>query len=282
MKIITKLILTTRFFTILACLIFICSSHSASLAQSTIITPLTDVEKKEAEKLASQFAVRFSQTKDLRPLLKEFFSDDFIERYKKKSLGDIDGNDRNIFIIPGLYVRKQILKDVSSKEWENIYIASNNFLLSGMTFLAKIILQNKDKDNEGDADESIDKMFSPKLRTLFDKNQNLADVIERKGKSRPISSVDELKTAIEVLDQGTKISNEEQPEALTEKEIRNMFELIDGRLPNNTKADITDEGEYGLPKGTRVIHTLSPLMYYLTLVKKDNKLVIVDAVLYAD
>lgn len=273
-----KLILNSWFFSIFAVLSL--GGSFAAFAQHKIEEPrLTVAEKKQAREFTAQFAIRFSQTKNLAPLLKEFFSENFIETFKKEALKEAtEEGIKDASAMSGFYIDARLLKELSSADWQNLCVSTNNFLLSTSTYISKTGLKHKGKNID---DDYIEKMFSPKLRNLFAQNPHLIDIINYQGNSKTISSIEELRLAVRTLEQGTEIFTSENEIELTYKETRILLRAYDSGH-SKMRVEIAEDGDYGIEKGTRLISLLAPNGYWLTLAKKDGNFKIVWAVPYAE
>lgn len=240
-------------------------------------TKLTEVERREANEIATQFTIRFAKTKDIAPLIKDHYWDDFIEREINEGLKSLKDPEEDKWIAPFISCQAQLLKEGNKKDLQEFYIASQNFSLSQMLFITGL-------NKNADLDAVIKKMFSPRLKGVFGKNPNLADLAnpDESGKSKPISSLKEMRNAIDTLKRGTKLFNEENKIFIPETKLRNLCKAFQTGSLSYTTVEVTNEDYYGLPKGTRVITVVTPLMLALKLAEKDNKLKIFATIPYAE
>lgn len=282
-----KRIFNLRLFSNLIILVLTFSNVFTVFAQNKIDEPkLTEVERKEAQKIAVHFAVRFSQTKNLNSLIKEFFSkdflsDDYIEKYKTPLKKETDETVTQVPFSPGIDVRVKTLKSLSNKQWKRLYISVSNFILSeNLVVLKETAFKNKMSD---DAFEKFtEKLFPAKLKKLFAANPNLIGWInDDLGKSKPVDSKSELENTLETLERGTDIFNEAHKNVLTKALIERIKQKIYSNRngsQSNVRLEISDgDNNLKIPKGTRIIIVISPLVYTLYLTKEDGKLKIVSA-----
>ncbi len=271
--------LKTNFCAILIILFFFINNIPTIFAQNKSAKPtLTAVEKKEAEDIAIQFALRFSQTKDLTPLLNEFFADDFIDQYKFEVLKDVGEQDKNVFLMPGIYINPKVLKSLTNEDWKHLYTSTNSFLL----LQTSLLLKNSLTDEEKDMDRFMEKIFSPRLKKLFDDNLYFKLNTEETGEPQPINDIETLRKVLESINLGRNIINEDNPFSFTEKELRASFEDFGKRKELDIEVSLSDTSYPNLPKKTRVITVVSPNLCFLFLAKKDGKLKIISTELYAE
>lgn len=261
-------------FVVIACL------NSFAFAQSTSKSDnskITKAEAQEAQDLAKKFTARFLETKDLAPLIDEFYFSDFIDRYKKFQLKEDNKSANNLFV-SGLLFDSKVIAEGSSEEWRRFYVAAHNFVLLPIIAALKIAKENPGKE----ADFDVIKFYSPSVVTLLNKNPNLANVIQKKGDYKPISSAEELRNATAVLEQALTIIREKQSNSLLlkidDKELTKVFEK-DYFKP---ELEFADDEEYGFPKDTRFISIKIPTFMQLILARDKDKLKVVYATLSFD
>ena len=264
-----------RFFTVL--FITIVCLNSFALAQSASKSDkskITKAEAQEAQDLAKKFTARFLETKDLAPLLDEFYFSDFIDRYKKFQSQEDNKSANNLFV-SGLLFDSKVIAEGSSDEWRRFYVSAHNFIL-----LPLVAALKNAKDNPGkEAGFDVVNFYSPSVAALLSKNPNLANVIQKKGEYKPISSAEELRYATATLEQALAIIREKQSNALLlkidDKELTKAFEK-DYFKP---ELELADSEEYGFPKDTRFIFVKTPIFMQLILARDKDKLKIVYATL---
>ena len=228
---------------------------------------LTDADLQEAQQLAIKFTKEFVRTTDLTPLVQDLFRKDFIEHYKR---GKAKDSGPHVYFVPGLEYNSRLLAEAGSEDWLRFYTAANNFMFFG--FMSAI------KNSRDGADISEREMFPSTVIKLLNTNTNLANMIVRKGQSKPVSSVGEMQKATATLDEAVSLMRQQtkgqSPLNINEEElIKAMQEDEFFRPILNT----VDDQFFGLPQGTRVIFVRTPILFQLILVKANNKLEILWA-----
>lgn len=233
---------------------------------------ITKAEAQEAQDLAKNFTMRFIQTNDIKPLLGEFYFDDFIDRYKKWGSKE-DNKSVNTIFVPGLDYHYKVINEASSEDWKQFYIAAENFILLGVVASLRNAKDNPSKETEFD----VAKFYSPQVVALFEKNLSLANMIERKGQDRPVSTVEEMRNATATLEQALTIIRAKQGSSplltIDDKELSKVFKK-DYFKP---RLQVADSEEFGFPPNTRFIIIKTPIAIQLMLAKDKDKLKIVYA-----
>ena len=273
MKFMLKFFCTVFFFTI-CCLPGLASAQSANKSADPKITK---AEMQEAQDLAKNFTLRFIQTKDIKPLLDEFYFSDFIDRYKLWGSKEDNKSVNNIFV-PGLSYHYRVISEGSSEDWRKFYIASHNFILLG--FVASL---GNAKDNPSkEADFDLAKFYSPQVIALLDKNPNLANMIKNEGQQKTIDTADEMRNVTATLEQALAIVREKHGSSplltINDNELTKVFKK-DYFKPH---LQLADDEEFGFPTNTRFLIIKTPIAMQLMLAKEKDKLKIVYATLSLD
>jgi hypothetical protein len=237
---------------------------------------LTEIEKQQASEVAIQFTKRLAETSDLSLLVKDLYLNDSVERFKRDRSKRLEGSsDHDVYFVPGLDYNSRLLTDGSTEDWYRFYIAANNFLFFG--FMSGI------KNYSGDGkDFKPTDMYPSSVIKLLDSNPNLANMILRKGSSRPVSSVDEMKKATATLEQAAAMIRKKQNgKALLNINAGELIKLMKEDELFRPQLEIVADEVFGFPQGTRLVYISTPLGFRLTLVKSDNRLKIVWAEPYA-
>jgi hypothetical protein len=125
-------------------------------------------------------------------------------------------------------------------------------------------------------------MYPSSVIKLLDSNPNLANMILRKGSSRPVSSVDEMKKATATLEQAAVMMRKKRNgKALLNINAGELIKLMKEDELFRPQLEIVADEVFGFPQGTRLVYISTPLGFRLTLVKSDNRLKIVWAEPYA-
>lgn len=261
---------------ILVTLVLIINSVSFGLAASKRDTSqVTQVEEREAREVARQFTLQFIRTRDLAPIVKDLYWSDFIERYKQSRLKDLNGNSRDLLLVSGLDYNSRLLTEGNSEDWKRFYIAANNFLLVGFLVGLKHYL-------DGKTDFKITDIYPPSVFALLDNNLNLANMIVRKGSSKAVSSVEEMRNATATLEQAVSVLRQKErgrPLATIEKKLTKVMTEKEVFIP---RLEIADRDFFGFPKGTRIILMNAPIGRLLLLARDGNRLKIFATEILAD
>ena len=225
---------------------------------------LDDNELREVRQLAMDFTTRFLEKTDLNLLVKELFLRDFIDRYKsEKSKGRARDVSTDMYFVPGLEYNSKLLAEVGGEDWVRFYSAANNFVFFG--FVSAI------KNSRDIANIKASEMYPPSVIKLLNTNETLSDMIVRKGRSKAVGSLAEMRSVTTVLEQAVALMRQElngqPPLRLDEKETLKAFEEDEFFKPT---VERVDDAFFGLSKGERVIFINTPLLFRLMLVKGPN------------
>lgn len=236
---------------------------------------VTQVEEREAREVARQFTLQFIRTKDLAPIVKDLYWSDFIERYKQSRSKDLNGNSTDLLLVSGLDYNSRLLTEGNSVDWQRFYIAANNFLLLG--FLAGLKHYSGEK-----ADIKPTDIYPSSVIKLLDKNLNLANMIVRKGSSKAVGSVEEMRNATATLEQAVSVIRQKERGrslARIEKKLTKVMTEDDFFKP---QLEVTDQDFFGFPKGTRITLIKTPIGLVLMLARDSNRLKIFSTEIIAD
>lgn len=242
----------------------------------------TEAENQEAREIVIQFTARFAETRDLTPIVNEHYVSDFIERYKKfKEEGlspTVKSNSDSLYFAPGLDYDSRLLSEAGQEDWRRLYIAANNFLLVGLVSVLK-------KTPDDATDIKVTDIYPPSVVKLLDGNPNLANMIVRKRRSKAISSVEEMRAVITILEQAVAIMQRRQPGkpiSAGDKDWADGVKMIREDEFFGPLVEVTDEEFFGFPKGTRILVVKTPLGLRLMLARDGAKLKIFWTEIMAD
>jgi hypothetical protein len=226
---------------------------------------LTNIDIQEARQLAIDFTTGFVRTTDLTFLVKDLFLKDFIERYKRtKSKGLAVNSSTDLYFVPGLDYNSRLLAEAGSEDWLRFYTAANNFVFFG--FMSGI-------KNSGSAaaDVSATEIYPATVITLLNKSPTLSNMIVRKGKSKAVGSVAEMREATATLEQAVSLLRQntkgQSPLNINEKELIKAMQEDEFFRPT---VETVDDQSFDLPRGARVIFINTPILFRLMLVKANN------------
>jgi len=160
------------------------------------------VEEKEARELAVQFTIRFTETQDLSPIIRQLYFGDFVERYKSFKTKELPTKPVDLYFAPGLDYNSQLI-GADSKDWEAFYVATNNFLLLG--FISALRGQSDETANIKPSD-----LYPSEVIELLGKNPTLANMILRKKTGKAVATVGEMRAATATLAQAATIIREKE------------------------------------------------------------------------
>jgi hypothetical protein len=255
----------------------------AFLIAATIFTPamaaasksdqqITEAEAHESQGVVQQFTARFLETKDLTPIVSELYVSDFMDRYRKARAAEPDLNYApHVYFVPGLEYNSRLLKEANAEDWKRFYVAANNFIFFGFISVIKRLPKEVDKLKPTD-------MYPASVVELLSRNPNLGNMIEKKDRGKPVSSVEEMRKATAILEQAEAMMRQQlhgkpAPRLDRERSI-GLMKRDDFFKPELV---IADDEILGFPKGTRVIEITTPLLFRLMLVRIDGRLKIIWA-----
>ena len=243
------------------------------LAVDCLASPLTlqandqkvvDSDLQQARQLAIEFTTGFVRTTDLNLLVKDLFRKDFIERYKARKSKDLTANSsHDVYLVPGLDYNSRLLTEASSEDWIRFYTAANNFVFFG------VMSGIKNANKTGKVSET--ELYPSEVIKLLSMNPNLSNMIVRKGKSKAVGSVAEMRAATASLEQAVSLMRQnakgQPPLNINEKELVKAMQEDELFRPI---VETVDDRFYGLPQGTRVIFINTPILFRLILAKANN------------
>jgi hypothetical protein len=268
---------------------------------------LTAEEEREAMELAARFSERLRATSDFGPMVDELFVQNFSELLKRAPQDSM----------PLGFLDKSLIVDASPDDLRHYYVASMNFYELYFRLLEVACQLKKQAGSEDDP--KFEEIVSPEVIDVLLKNplaaawikEELSDEKESNDNSQPAPSAD----SAQAVQTTTQTDNDKAKEETTEGMIRTLSQLNDTSatfekanemlrerlkfMPimvstisgdvqeesedNSGKPDLAslDEGEFGLPHGTQVIH-MNVSFYSLYLIKTDGRLKILSINIYMD
>ena len=225
----------------------------------------TQAEKKEARELALRFTIQFTETHDLNPIIRDLYFTGFLERYKSFKTKELNDRSVDVYFAPGLDYSSDLLTTADAKDWEDFYVATNNFLLLG--FISALTRQSDETANVKASD-----VYPSEVIELLHKNSALANMIVRKGRGNPVRTVAEMRAATATLAQAVTMMRAKRGRAPS---ITNKAELT--RIMMNDdffdpQVEVLDESFFSFPKGTRVLFVKTPLGLQLMLARDNERL----------
>lgn len=230
---------------------------------------LTNAESQAVRQLVVDFTTRFLQTKDLSPVIKDLYAKDFINRYLKAKSSVLD-RPTTLDFVPGLFWNSTLFAEASTEDWLRFYTAANNFMFFGIESLFK-----KTRDGVKLTPEN---MYPSTVQALLKTNGNLSNMMVNKGRSKPVSSVEEMQKATAILEQAVALMREQTAgeRSLYLKEDELMEAMKDDKYFKQVVKTVDDKF-FGFPPGTELIFVNTPILFRLIIVKTNNKLEILWA-----
>ncbi len=233
---------------------------------------ITDAEAQEVRELAQRFTHRFLETYDLAPITQELFVSNFMERFRNARAGNRDAPE--VYFVPGLFVHSRLFKDAKAEDWEQLYIAAQNFIFFGLLSVLKNM--PKDIDNLKPSE-----MYPRSVIKLLESDPNLSDMVEKKNTAHPVGSVEEMRHATAKLKEANEIMRPLfQSKPAPKMDNKTLTDLMKSDETFKPQVDVSDEEGLGFPKDTRVFLITTPLLFQLMMVRVDGKLKIVWATPY--
>jgi hypothetical protein len=255
-----------------ACVIILLVAISAFWATANgnrLAQEITKSEEQEARKLATQFINEFAESKDLAPVVEHLYVRDFIQRFNQSKLKHPEMSP-DLYFMPGLEYDPALLAQGAPEDWQHFYISENTFVFLGFIYGWKKIFA------KGEDIQPTD-LYPQSVIELLNQNPNLSNVIKRKGRGKPISSIEQLRKATEVLQQAATIMREKTPAKLHKKELLNVMK--DKMFKPQFEIG-ADEEYFGVSKNSRIIMMKTPILFFLMFVRENNQLRILCAIPY--
>ena len=224
---------------------------------------LVDADLQATRQLATEFTSGFVRTMDLAPLIKEHFAKDFIERFTKNKAQGV-ARSVKVYFVPGLEYDSRLLSEASADDWLRLYTTANNFLFFG--------IMSGIKNSRNSASIGATQLYPQAVIKLLNTNPTLANMIVRKGSSKPIDSVAEMQQATAVLDQAVALMREQAkgqaPLKIDDQELVKAMQEDEFFRP---VVESAPEHFFGLVQGTQVVFINTPILFRLTLAKLNNR-----------
>jgi hypothetical protein len=255
---------------------------SASAITSSAQEQLTPAETQAVEEVVNRFVQRLEETGNFAVLVKELYSEDFIQRYiaqQQKELTEAKMVSSAIYFAPGLEYKPDLLKQATAENWKRFYIAVHTILcygiLTGMNHTAPALLKGEEPD-----DKFLNNIIPPQVVKLFNGHPILKDFVRKQNGRRAIETVEEMRSVVTTLEQAVVLLQQEPPK-LTE-ESKKVIALLKESFRNEHPPEVLENKLYGYPEGTRIFAALTPLMYALRIARIGNKYEIVWAEPFGD
>jgi hypothetical protein len=235
---------------------------------------ITEAETAEAREIAQQFTDRLLESKDLATIVRDLYVSDFMARYKTRSANRDFQGAPHIYFVPGVDYDYRMLTEAKAEDWQRFYVAANNFIFFGFISVIKNGPENLDRLKSAD-------MYPASVARLLRRNPNLANMIEKQGPGKAISSAQEMRDASATLERANAIMRQSlQGKPAAKIDSKGMVAELKDDDFFQPHLDITDEVFFDFPKGTRLVRIVTPLLFQLTLVRVEGRLKILWTELY--
>jgi hypothetical protein len=236
-------------------------SISAS-AQNIKAETITNMEKREAIKIAKLFETKMNSKKDVTLILDDLFVKDFIERYLQ---------GKTNYPIP--HIKREVAEKFQVLDLRKYFISIVNFeYLTDTYFLDKFYI-----GRDGD-DPSFEESYPPGVSTIVETIRPQEDDERGLFKNPIIETEKQLFNFIETQDKATKLVRDylmKHP-AMKSKIYRRNLKVIDERRSLlKPSVTICRESCYGFSSGTKLIR-IDTVIYQILLVRVDGKLKIIN------
>ena len=218
-------------------------------------------ESREAERIARSFSQRLEQTKDLAPLVEEFFATDFIGGY-------LQDTEHNRLLI----LKHDVAQQVSRDELLRYYIVSLN-----AGYLHSVYIHSK-YPSTSNKDVPEEQLFPSDVERLIKNHPNSATYKDKDW----IESVEQFRDYIDLWEKAGVLLRKHVVKSKAEKSEGYRITLTDwGKRFSHYQPRLRVCGEscLGLPKGTRLIMVNVPV-FQLELANVNGRMKIVSAMYY--
>jgi len=250
-------------FSLILCLLFVGASSAKSVFLHDKVRA-TQAEDKEARELALEFTIKFAETQDLTPIVRSFYFNNFVERYKSSKTKELNTKPVDLYFAPGLEYSSPLLTAADSEDWERLYVATNNFLLLGF-------ITGLQRQSDGVPVKPSD-LYPSEVIDLLHKNSALANMILRNGPGHPVSTVAEMRAATATLVQAVTMIRAKQkrgPLITNQAELTRIIMNDDFFEP---RVEVLNDNFFLFPKGTRILFTKTPIGLQLMLARDNDRL----------
>ena len=134
-------------------------------------------------------------------------------------------------------------------------------------------------DDNTPEEEALEKLLPPAVLSLLDEHPILKNLFEPKGDPKTIETLEEMQDVSATLEKGLRLLLTGQTNftvQLNKKSKQVIEKLIQTELPQ-PRTEVSDKESFGYPAGTRMLWTMTPIFFGLTLVKVNGKLEILWA-----
>lgn len=208
---------------------------------------ITDKEAQEAREAVRQYTSMFIEGQSLAPVVKDLYFADFVERYQKFKREGLGANPTDLYLAPGLEYNSRLLTSENAEDWRRLYVAVNNFLI--LVFFAAMTKYSEENPNVAQTD-----MFPASVIELLNKNPNLENMIVRKGRQNPISSLEEMRNVSSTLERAVSLMRKtHQVKTSSKLQGRELGELMKEDKLFVPELEVQSGEVFGFPAGTRII-----------------------------
>jgi len=247
---------------------------AAARAQNVEEGP-TREEQRLAREAAAAFAERLTATRDFGPVVREMFAADFMARHLASEASSLKREGAKTFMlrgVPSLEFDAALAARRDDEHWPRLYVAAANILhYTYLSVLARRSLADlAGPDKRGD--RGILAVFPPEAVRLLERSRLLSNFLLRKGDGVVIKTPGDLREATATLEQAARLVRPRLEEMLAAGASR-LSKNLEPMREASERAEVgllADASRAGYPKGTRLLHALSPLGYDLLLLSEGG------------
>jgi hypothetical protein len=149
-------------------------------------------EMREARRIAQSFSRRLQQTKDITPLIDDYFAKDFLDGY-------LQGSEQNWFV----FLDRDFAPQLTRAELRRYLIAELNWF-----YLCELYLFSKYASSADGLDLPLGKMYPPDVLKVFLSDPLLKHAIDTKDSDAPdylVSNADRFRTFVGNLERAARL-----------------------------------------------------------------------------
>lgn len=258
---------------LLIALLFIAAMAILSITAapaSKVDNELTADEERESKALAELFVKRMAEKKDIAPILRELFADDFLDRYMTEP-------ENESF----LFIKGKLARSVSKSELQRYYTATMNFW-----YLNDLYVYSKFSSRSGNLPNQVGRIYAPAIARMIASLEMRMKQSRDKDSSNDViaSNAAELRSANVALEKlgallRADVRRRKAETTATYKEsVMDWDERFHHFKPWVT---VCEKGCYGLPAGARLI-TINVPSFQLQISRVGAEFKIISAMPYID
>ena len=229
---------------------------------------LTPEEMVELENFIKRFEKRLAETRDLSPLIKEFFVSEFAERLYKTGNDDFSSSNNISPEWSLLLLSPSLIHQIVQDELLNFYNQTFNMHYINILYcLTKISIEQTES-------EITNKMlFPPGVIKILKTDPYLAESLKDNGDSKVIEDLNDFRNATKTLEKAVKVAQARITETEPEKSelFQKNLDYIKNRMKITPKHYTCEGNCLDLAEGTIFVEASLSLPFRLSLIKVDGQ-----------